>query len=176
MRTCDIDPCDRLHREDRLRCTEKERTMRKVTLALGAWLALGAVPAHAQTAAEMLGNCQRIDDAPTSNEAIPVPNPSAGNITCWGAFGALQQIFEIRLPPTRSAWPPPTSSTPSAPSELDQPDPALHVCLPAATRRSHLVFLFSAYMRQHPDAGQRPFAQVAYQTLLEVYPCMGGGQ
>ncbi len=125
--------------------------MKRIQVGLVLTLTIvGTVGALAEPVQEALGNCRPIATAPVVGEQIRF-QPSFRTGVCWGAFEVIQQTIRWR--------------------QSDKQPPLMGVCAPPESSRSQLIAIFVSYADRHPKRWHEEFAFVAYDALIEAYPC-----
>jgi hypothetical protein len=71
--------------------------------------------------------------------------------TCWGAFGAIQDLMTAINAITKK--------------------PMFGVCMPESTTRTQIIAIFVRYAEKHPEKYNERFVWVAEAGIREVFPC-----
>lgn len=113
-------------------------------------LAISSSTAHPQTAGEMLRSCEILQrNAHIEGSSVFLP-PDVDARQCWGFMAAVQQFSAL----------------------ADQNGkPLLNWCAPEDTKQSDIVRIFVDYARAHPDKVNLIAAAVAYNAMVDAFPC-----
>lgn len=109
-----------------------------------------AVPAKAETVAEMHTGCRLVANAPIINGNVTLPNNPAVHL-CWGALSVLQEL---------SRWVVESRTLP-----LFSP------CIPAELPRTQWAAVFVTYADKYPARRDDEFAHVTLNAMAEAFPC-----
>lgn len=108
-----------------------------------------AVPAFAESTAEMMSSCTELADANITGDKITFRQNFPSGL-CWGAFGSLQRVIVEAHPGGQ---------------------PIFRVCAPANSTRSQLIAVFVEYARRNPQRLHEDFLDVALEALRGAFPC-----
>jgi hypothetical protein len=122
----------------------------RTVIVLGLLLFFGATPADAETAAEMLGGCRLVANAPITGGNVTLSN-NPGVHHCWGAISVLQEL---------SRW-----------VVEGRALPLFSPCIPAELPRTKWAEIFVAYVDKYPGRRDDEFAHVALNAMEEAFPC-----
>jgi hypothetical protein len=125
-------------------------------MAIALFLGFAAMPAKAETAAEVRASCKDVlkVKAKQKDDYLNFPSNFETGF-CWGAFASLQQISGFF----------PENGKQSL----------LGCCPPPDSTRLQYIKIFAKYVDEHPEFGEEDFAAVAIQALQAAYPCSGKG-
>ena len=129
-----------------------KRSLLLLALA-GSWALCGNVtPSHAETAGQVNGWCQLVDDAKAGEHGtVFVPGGNQDSSYCWGAFEVIERMSTyIEGPPNQRVF---------------------GACVPEDRDRLHMVHVFRRYMEQHPEKENVEFTDIAVTALQEAFPC-----
>lgn len=109
-----------------------------------------ATSAAAETALDMQAACRQLSTLkPNANDVLFLPE-DYGSGYCWGAFSVFQYLGSSRMAGNK---------------------PLIPICMPPEYSRLAVIKTFMQHMADHPENGQRPFLQVAFQALSSAFPC-----
>jgi len=116
----------------------------------GSLLAIVTVstPAAAETALQVRSWCHEVAAARFTHDNKLYMTSTFDSGFCWGAFGALQDLGDATLADKKRL---------------------LGFCAPSD--RIQLIRVFMRYVDQHPETGNRSFAEIAARALIEAFPC-----
>ena len=106
---------------------------------------------RAATAAEYASFCRPFEK-PILQEGGRIffpPRPTANR--CWGAFAAIQYLFNVNRP--------------------GEDVPLLGVCLPPESYRTQLIQVFLKYADQHPEKTHENFTAMVWSAFVLAFPC-----
>lgn len=107
-----------------------------------------SIPAKAETALQVRSWCHEVADARFTHDGKLYMPQTFDSGFCWGAFAALQNLGDAIVADEKKL---------------------LGFCAPSD--RVQLIKVFMRYVDQHPEIGNRTFAEIAARAFIEAFPC-----
>lgn len=118
-----------------------------------------AVPfARAQSAEEMVSNCEAISEAKIVGDHISLPQDFQSGV-CWGAFLSFQSAIRY------------ADNTNVDGSKSKFYRPLFQICAPPDSTASQLIKVFMNYASRHPEQLSKDYFRVALSANKEAFPC-----